>query len=335
VRPRVLLICGSLNQTTMMHQIGLELADCDCWYTSYYCDGLLDWLNRRGMLEFTVAGRKGPLQALTREYLRSHHCPVDDRGALNHYDLIVTCSDLVVQRNVRGRPLVLVQEGMTDPEDWMYHLVRMLRLPRWLASTSMTGLSLAYRRFCVASEGYRDHFVSKGVPEDRIVVTGIPNFDNCASYRVNDFPHRGYVLVATSDARETFKWDARRRFFARVEAIAGGRPLMFKLHPNENMARATAEIEGRFPEATVFTSGNTNHMIANCDVLITQYSTVVYTGLALGKPCFSYFATDQLKQLVPLQNGGTSGRRIAAVCRQVLRSDTSSPAPLELQWATA
>jgi len=27
-------------------------------------------------------------------------------------------------------------------------------------------------------------------------VTGMPNFDNCSSYFQNDFPHRGYVLVA-------------------------------------------------------------------------------------------------------------------------------------------
>jgi hypothetical protein len=30
-------------------------------------------------------------------------------------------------------------------------------------------------------------------------------------------------------------------------------------------------------------------MIANCSTLITQYSTVVYTGIALGKEVHSYF----------------------------------------------
>ena len=31
-------------------------------------------------------------------------------------------------------------------------------------------------KFCVASEGYRDLFISKGVKPEKIYVTGIPNF---------------------------------------------------------------------------------------------------------------------------------------------------------------
>ena len=98
--------------------------------------------------------------------------------------------------NMRGRAVVLVQEGMTDPEDLVFQLVKRFRLPPWLTTTSSaTGLSHAYDKFCVASDGYRDLFVNKGVARDKIVVTGIPNFDNCARFLRNDFPHRGYVLV--------------------------------------------------------------------------------------------------------------------------------------------
>jgi hypothetical protein len=231
---------------------------------------------------------------------------------------VVSGSDLLVQRNVRGKPLVLVQEGMTDPEGLAYRLVRALRLPRWLASTATTGLSMAYSKFCVASPGYRDLFVAKGVPEDRLVVTGIPNFDNCRAFLRNDFPHHRYVLVATSDTRETFKRDNRARFLARVAEIAAGRALIFKLHPNESVARSTAEIRARFPDALVFADGNTNHMIANCDVLVTQYSSVVYVGLALGKECHSYFDLARLHRLAPVQNGGASARNIARVCEELV-----------------
>jgi len=316
-RQRILLICGSLNQTTMMHQISRHLGQFDCHFTPYYSDGLLRLLSRSGMLDFTILG--GEMRRMTDDYLRDERLPVDDRGSSGDYDLVVTGSDLLVQRNVRGKPLVLVQEGMTDPEGLSYRLVRALRLPRWLASTATTGLSLAYSKFCVASAGYRDLFVAKGIPASLLEVTGIPNFDNCRAYLRNDFPLRGYVLVATSDARETFKRDNRLRFFARVEAIAAGRPLVFKLHPNENHARSAAEIRARFPDAPVFASGNTNHMIANCDALITQYSSVVYVGLALGKECHSYFDRARLQALMPLQNGGTSAQRIARVCRQLAR----------------
>jgi hypothetical protein len=59
-------------------------------------------------------------------------------------------------------------------------------------------------------------------------------------------------------------------------------------------------------------------MIANCDVLVTQYSTLAFTGLALGKEVHSYFNVDELKVLTPIQNGGTSNEKIASVCHQLL-----------------
>jgi hypothetical protein len=324
-RRRILFIGGSLNQTTMMHKVGLHLTDHACYYTPFYSDGLLRWMTERRLLEFTVLG--GAMRRDTDRYLTIHSLPRDERGLRGDYDLIVTCSDLIVQRNVRHKPIVLVQEGMTEPEGPMYYLVKALRLPRWLASTATTGLSRAYSRFCVASEEYRDYFIAKGAPADRIVVTGIPNFDDCRRYLVNDFPHRGYVLVATSDARETFKRDNRSRFLTQAQELVAGRPVIFKLHPNENVERATREIVGLFPGAPVFSSGNTNHMIANCEALITQWSSVVYIGLALGKECHSYFDLDELRRLLPLQNGGASARNIAAVCEEVLAASALQSLP--------
>jgi hypothetical protein len=239
----------------------------------------------------------------------------------------------VVQRNLRGQRLVLVQEGILDPAGWPYALCRRLPfLPRWLAGTSTTGLSLAYERFCVASEGYRDHFVAGGVPAERVVVTGIPNFDDCRRYLRNDFPHRGYVLVCSSDARETLKRDDRAVFLRRCRELAGDRLLIFKLHPNEDAARARREIHAVAPEALVFDRGSAEEMIANCDVLVTQYSSTVFVGLALGKECHSYFDLMALRRLMPVQNAAAA-RNIAAVCREVLTlaprpADALAPLPL-------
>jgi hypothetical protein len=290
----------------------------DCYFTPYYCDaGLLKFLERRGLLNFTVMG--GRSRQLTEAYLRDNNLPVDYGGRAHDYDLVVTLSDLIIQQNIRGKKTVLVQEGMTDPENLMYHLVSWFRLPRYLASTSTAGLSDGYDAFCVASEGYRDLFIKKGVRAEKIVVTGIPNFDNVAQFLNNDFPHRKYVLVATSDARETFKFENRKKFIREALQIAGGRPLIFKLHPNEKVERATREIKELAPQALVFAEGNTDHMIANCDVLVTQYSSVSYVGLALGKEVHSYFDLEMLKRLVPVQNGGVSGRNIAIVCQSLLR----------------
>ena len=308
-----------------MHQIARELPEHEHAFTPYYCDGPLDWAHRAGLGEFTVAGRKLVRRCL--DYLERERLPVDYRGRQGSYDLVVTCSDVVVQRNARRHPLVLVQEGILDPEGWEYRLWRRLPLlPRFVAGTATTGLSHAYDRFCVASEGYREHFESRGVPAHRLVVTGIPNFDDCRRYLRNAFPHRGYVLVCSSDARETLKRDDRTAFLRRCLEIAAGRPLMFKLHPNENEARATREIHAVAPDALVFARGNAEEMIANCDVLVTQYSSTVFVGLALGKECHSYWDLAQLRRLLPVQNGNAA-RRIAAVCREVLASRPAAARP--------
>lgn len=307
--------------TRMTHAVARHLQDeFDCWFSPFYSDGLYDILaSHTRLVDFTILG--GNFRRQTDAYLKLHNLPIDYRGEAREYDLYVATTDLYVPKNLRKRPFILIQEGMTDPEGLMYHVVRRLRLPRFLASTSTNGLSQQYKYFCVASEGYRDFFVRKGIRPDKLVVTGIPNYDNCAAYLDNDFPLRNYVLVATSDARETYKFDNRKKFLRRAVDIAAGRPMVFKLHPNENFERAIREIREVVGDVPIYTDGNTDHMIANCDALICQYSTVVYTGIALGKEVHSYFDLDMLKRLAPMQNGGESGRNIARVCRHILRDE--------------
>ena len=73
-----------------------------------------------------------------------------------------------------------------------------------------------------------------------------------------------------------------------------------------------------WPAAIVFADGNTDHMVANCDVLVTRYSTVALVAAALGKQVDCDLAPETLRALAPLQTGGDSARRIAAHCREVL-----------------
>ncbi|HKC67135.1 MAG TPA: hypothetical protein VKG26_02815, partial [Bacteroidia bacterium] len=117
------------------------------------------------------------------------------------------------------------------------------------------------------------------------------------------------------DIRETMRSDDRVKFIKQSVEIANGRQLIFKLHPNEKKERAIAEIKRHTPANTlIFIDGNTNHMIANCDELITQYSTVVYVGIALGKKVYSYFDVEELNRLMPIQNNGESAKNIADIC---------------------
>ncbi len=315
-KKKILFVCGSLNQTTINFQISRRLKEYELYFTPFFSDGFLYLMTRAHLLDFSILG--GKPRRITEQFLRDHNCVIDYRGRSHDYDLIVTCTDLIVPKSIRSIPIILVQEGMTDPEDWRYHLVRTFHLPRFLANTSMTGLSNAYQKMCVASKGFGEIFIRKGVNPEKIVVTGVPNFDNCDQYLNNDFPHKHYVLAATSHLRESFKYENRKHFIQRTLEIAGGRKVIFKLHPNENMDRAVREIEKYAPGSLVYTEGNTNHMIANCDVMVTCYSSVILVALALEKEIHSDVDETLLPKLKPLQNGGRSAQNIADVCKSFL-----------------
>jgi hypothetical protein len=317
-----------MNQTTQMHQIAAELPEYRCCFTPYYADGVVEVLRRWGLMEFTIIGRRWRGQCL--DFIAKHGLELDMAGAQRSYDLVVTCQDLFIPGNVRGSLGMLVQEGMTDPENLIFRLVQRHRfIPRYFASTAATGLSDWYQKFCVASEGYAELFAKRGVNPQKLAVTGIPNFDDCARYCDNDFPHRGYLLVCTSDARETFKLHDRKAVIRRAVLLAAGRQIIFKLHPNERIERARREIAELAPGALVFESGNAEHMVANCDVLCTEYSSTAFVGLALGKEVHSEFPLDELHRLLPLQNR-SAARNISNVCRQVLGDEAASPRETDL-----
>ncbi|MCX6179119.1 MAG: hypothetical protein NT163_07125 [Chlorobiales bacterium] len=316
MKKMILFICGSMNQTTQMHQISGWLTDYDQYFSPFFSDGLLGAASDVGLLEFTIMGRKRSERTI--EYLRSHGLKLDIGGFAHAYDLVVTCTDLIVPKHIRQKKLVLVQEGMTEPETVLYHLARNFQwIPRWIAGTSTTGLSDAYEKFCVASEGYRKLFISKGVNPEKIEVTSIPNFDNCEQYLQNDFKFKDYVLVCTSDNRETFIYENRVKNIRKYLELAEGSQLIFKLHPNENFERAIREIELYAPESIVFSEGKTEEMIANCRMLIAQFSSTIFVASALNKVVHCGLHPDVLKSLTPLQNK-SAATKIANVCRQVI-----------------
>ena len=302
-----------------MHQISEHLREYGHAFSPFYLNGFDEILRRLGLTEFMVAGNK--LAGRCRKYLEDQGLSIDYKGQNRPYDLVVTCSDVYLQKNIRDNRIVLVQEGITDPESMMFHLVSRFRfLPLWFAGNALTGLSDAYIAFCVASEGYRDFFIRKGVRPEKIVVTGIPNFDDCKKYCRNDFPYKHYVLVCTSSLRETLQGENRSAFLRKAVEIAGPRQLIFKLHPSENVKRATREIRRHAPEAMVFATGSAEEMIANCDVLITQFSSTAFVGIALGKETHSDFDMEELRRLTPVQNG-SAALNIANVCRRLLEGE--------------
>lgn len=315
-----------MNQTSQMFQIAKALPEYDCWFSQLFSDTALIRLlkNKTRLLDKTIIAE--PHRKKAEAFLRSQHCQIDYEARLNRYDLVVLCSDLIIPARFRSVKTIWVQEGMIDKLTPLSKIVKALKLsPTLCFNTSLNGSSNKCDLYCTASEGYRQYISRMGTDISKIYATGIPNYDNAAQYLDNDFPHRDYVMVATTDMRETARPENRVKFIRHCVAIAQGRPLLFKLHPNENFKRAIREIRQHTPEGTmIFTEGNTSHMIANCTELVTQYSTVVYTGIALGKKVHSYFDVDQLQQLSPLQNGGRSAARIAAVCKAYLSFEGSA-----------
>lgn len=317
-KPKVLFIGGSLNQTTMMHKIAKQLPECEAYFTPYYASGPLWVMTKLKLLEFTIMG--GTFKRKTLEYIKEHNLKLDYEGKNDDYDLVFTCQDLIVPRQIKKFKTILVQEGMTDPPDWRYHVTRFLGLGRWCASTSMTGLSHMYDYFCVASEGFRELFIDRGVNPNKIRVTGIPNFDDFEKMRNLEFEYKNFVLVATSDVRETTKYENRKQFLLNAKDIAGKKQLIVKLHPNEIVKKRTAEVKKYLPEALVYHGVSIDPMLANCDALVTRFSSTIFPALALGKEVFSNIQIEDIKKLTPLQNGGTSAKAIAEVARELLAS---------------
>lgn len=312
----ILFLTGSLNQTTQMQQIASFLPEFSCYFSQFFSDNpVVASAIKLGLLDNTVMGL--PLRQKSEAYMRAHNMQMDYQAKDRIYDLVVFCSDLLFPTKFEGLKTIWIQEGMIDPYTNISKVIQKLKLPRYLSmGTSLNGTSNLCDVYCVASSGYRDYIVKHGTDAAKVVLTGMPNYDNLEQFRQNDFPFHDYVMVATSDMRETYRSEDRIAFLKSCVDIAAGRRLLIKLHPNEQKERAISEIKSACPANTlIYTDGNTNEMIANCAELITQYSTVVYAGIALDKPVHSYFDLDELKSLLPIQNGGNSAAHIASICR--------------------
>jgi hypothetical protein len=326
MKKKILFIVGSMNQTSQMHQIADQLSDCDCWFSQFFTDyPIVNAIIRHtSFLDSTIFA--GQFKANSEKYLLRNGLQIDYQAKKNKYDLVVYCSDLHIPKRMKENKIVWVQEGMTDKRTLLSRIIKALPLPPALSGdTSLNGTSNICDIYCAASEGYKRQFARSGTDPRKIIVTGIPNYDNVRQFLYNDFPHKNYVMAATTDMRETYRKENRPAFIKKAVKIADGRRLLFKLHPNEKFERAEAEIIKYAPKGTlIYHGGNTNHMIANCSELITQYSTVVYVGMALGKKVHSYFNLDELRRLAPIQNNGMSAINIATICRNFIENNKIS-----------
>lgn len=319
---KILFIAGSMNQTTQMHKIYMHLKnDYDCYFTPFYTYNPIGMLMKKiGLFDNTILAGKIFNNALS--YLKYHELKIDYKAKKykNEYELVFMCTDMLVPNHLKNVKKVWVQEGMIDRLNNWGRIVKFLGLPGYFAgNTALNGSTNLCDVYCAASEGFANYISKMGTDRRKIKVTGTPNMDNFSIALNNDFPYKNYVLVCSSDIRELGGSENRIDFIKNCVQKARGRKMIFKLHPNEKFERANKEILSNTPQGTlVFQEGNTNEMIANCDELLTQWSTVVFVGLALGKKVDSYFDVNFLKDLAMIQNGGKSAERIAQVGHQLL-----------------
>ena len=97
MRRRIFFICGSMNQTTQMHQMSQHLPEYEHSFSPYYSDSPAYIPRRLGLIEFTIAGNK--LAGRCRSYLQNHGLPIDYQGK----NVVITGSDLFSPKNIRDR----------------------------------------------------------------------------------------------------------------------------------------------------------------------------------------------------------------------------------------
>jgi len=322
-KKNILCLGGSRNQTSQLHQIAQYLeADYNIFYSQVFGEGFLFKAAAEiGFFDNTVLGRDSSFTKASQQYIKAHNLNYDYRGQSKgiKYDLALLSTDMIVPKSFKNIKTVWIQEGMIDPITSFGRLVKKLGLPAYAtASTALNGTSNKADLYFAMSRGYKNYFKAYGTESSKILVTGVPNFDNIHSLMNTSYNERGFVLVATSDIRELGGNDDRIFLIKEAIRIANGRKLIFKPHPNESIERVISEIKSVHPNPCIITEPIIDILIAHCDVLITQYSSCVYQGLVLGKKVYSYFPIEELEIKKPIQNGGKSGKIISGIVSEFM-----------------
>lgn len=322
-KKKIICVVGSLNQTKQLHLISKHLnEDFDIYFTQIYGEGLFyRVVAESGVMDNTVLGKDSSFTKLSREYILDNQLQYDYRAQSkgNQYDLALLSTDMIVPKTLRRIKSIWVQEGMIDPIKTSGILIKKLGLPTYFTSdTSLNGTSNRADIYCAMSSGYKDYFSKWGTDRAKIIITGVPNFDNIISFAENPYPESGFVLIATSDIRELGGNENRVDFFKKCREIARDRKVIYKPHPNENLNRVTREVKMVIPDVDIITKPVLDTLIAHCDTFITQWSSSAYVGLVMGKTIYSYFPIEELEANKPLQNGGKSAEIIAQIAREFI-----------------
>ncbi len=209
--------------------------------------------------------------------------------------VIVTCDDLagdmgaiIIAARKQGIPSLMLQIGVLQARN---------------LTDAYAGLS---NKIAVWGDVARDFFLSQGVPDDKVIITGSPQFDMMLE-TVKKRPVKkkpGYTVVLATQPFDPSLGEspAVNRTFAEavvraVEQINSAR-LIIKLHPNEWRGvhrRIYDSIERKAGgKVKILVDANLHRLLAEADLVITKGSTVGLEAMLLGKPVIEADFTGRL-----------------------------------------
>ena len=238
-----------------------------------------------------VHGHRRQLAQRCRYYCGTGVSP-STTGRHGPYDLVVDLLDVFLQKNIAATDRSR-SGAITDPEDDNFRLVA---APLAHSRSGPRDGPRRLPRLCVASDRSRSVRRQGQGGGDR---GHRRSTSTTATLSRQHFPHRDFVLVYTSIAAGSPPW---RRSKSRSSSMRSGARDDLQVPPQRRPRASGGGSESVCTGCPIFTTGSAEAMIANCDVLITRYSSTVFVGLALGKETHSDYPMDELRRLQPVQN---------------------------------
>jgi hypothetical protein len=237
-------------------------------------------------------------------------------------------------RNARelGIPSLLVQEGVFALHD---DAVPQFSAPRRLIQRAMTclGLRMADPGPCglngadhvaVMGDAVARWLTGRGLPTERIVVTGQPRYDALYALRHATAPAQGLasqrIILFSSQPYVRYNMcseTAARQIWQTVIQGVGGlgdeHHLVAKLHPAEDLEWTRRWLTGILPpEWTLTRDEDVLSLTARADAVVTVISTTALEALCLGKPVVLLDACGAVQPIPYVTSGATLQARDAA-----------------------
>lgn len=231
--------------------------------------------------------------ALTEEFLKCYR----PKALLVLYDHGISEAGIVTLAQKYGVKTITIQHGLICTE-----------IPGYLPIKSDV--------FACWGESEKTTLISQGADPAQLSVTGFPGFDELwnrgkTEKKAIEKPLR--VLIATQGVESSVEWyfaltPTAKIIRAIAEIVSDKKSFEFtiRLHPNEKLSPQTEEL-ARKAEIKITKGIPLHRQFEDCDVVVTQFSTVGLEALFYGKPLVSlnWVSADEV---IPFAREGAAER---------------------------